>query len=151
LFTGIFATMIPALQLIAEFSSSANGNELFSAVNLYWLTGSLSATLDNAPTYISFLTASVARQGLQVDQFADIRYFSQHHIADLAAISMSAVFFGAMTYIGNAPNFMVKSIAEQQRIKMPSFGAYLWKFSLPYLLPVLFLVWLLLVWLPTVI
>jgi Na+/H+ antiporter NhaD/arsenite permease-like protein len=58
------------------------------------------------------------------------------------AIAVASVFFGAMTYIGNGPNFMVKSIAEQSGIKMPSFFGYIIRFSLPVLLPILFLVWL---------
>jgi len=63
------------------------------------------------------------------------------HAAHLIAISVAAVFFGAATYIGNGPNFMVKAIAEQNRVRTPTFIEFVWKFSLPFLLPVLLLVW----------
>jgi Na+/H+ antiporter NhaD/arsenite permease-like protein len=74
---------------------------------------------------------------------ADIKEFQTLHPLYLQAISVAAVFFGAMTYIGNGPNFMVKSISERAGIKMPSFFAYVIKYSLPILIPVFTLVWLL--------
>src|SRR5690606_21011011 len=113
---------------------------------LYWGTGSLSAVLDNAPTYLNFLAAAMASQGADINNISHVRDFAQNQYSEsafqLMAISIASVFFGAMTYIGNGPNFMVKSIAEQNGIKMPSFFGYIIRFTVPILLPILFLVWL---------
>ncbi len=89
----------------------------------------------------------MASQGASLNVMGDVQAFAAggvYHdsVLDLKAISIAAVFFGAMTYIGNGPNFMVKSIAEQIGIKMPSFFGYIIRFSLPILVPVVFLVWL---------
>lgn len=142
LFVGIFATMMPALQLISAFANSAGGQDLVNIHSLYWATGMLSGVLDNAPTYLNFLAAGMGKYGLELGAKADVLSYSAIHIKDLTAISVAAVFFGAFTYIGNAPNFMVKSIAEQVGIKMPSFIGYVVRYSIPILLPVLFLTWL---------
>lgn len=143
IFIGIFGTMMPALQLIGNFAQSSEGRAMITDNLLYWATGALSGVLDNAPTYMNFLTAAMAAQDLKVDNLADVQTFAStpETMISLGAISVAAVFFGAMTYIGNAPNFMVKSIAEQSGIKMPAFAAYIVKYSLPILLPVLALVW----------
>jgi len=77
-----------------------------------------------------------------LDYATQAHVFATNFSTELAAISIGAVFFGAMTYIGNAPNFMVKSIAEQADIKMPSFVGYIIRYSIPFLLPVLVLTWL---------
>ncbi len=147
LFIGIFGTMIPALELIGDFAQSEEGTSLITHNTLYWSTGTLSGFLDNAPTYLNFLAAAMASQGANVGSTADVLSFAQGNypgsILDLTAVSIAAVFFGAMTYIGNGPNFMVKSIAEQIGVKMPSFFGYIIRYSLPFLLPTLFLVWLL--------
>jgi Na+/H+ antiporter NhaD/arsenite permease-like protein len=147
LFVGIFATMIPALELVGEFAKSETGTALISHNTLYWGTGILSGFLDNAPTYINFLSAAMASVGADIGQVHDVTAYAagEYHdsILDLTAISIAAVFFGAMTYIGNGPNFMVKSIAEQVGIKMPSFFGYIIRFSIPILLPILIVVWLL--------
>lgn len=142
LFIGIFATMMPALQLISHFAS--NNTELISANSLYWMTGSLSGVLDNAPTYLNFMAAGMGKEGLDIGLKPDVLKFVEGSFSMLLAISVSSVFFGAFTYIGNAPNFMVKSIAEQAGIKMPSFAGYIVRYSIPILLPMLFLSWLLL-------
>jgi len=142
LFIGIFGTMMPALQLMANFASSAQGQQLITKHTLYWSTGILSGILDNAPTYLNFLAAAMGKAMLDMSNKAEVLQFVDQHSTDLLAISVSAVFFGAMTYIGNAPNFMVKSIAEQVGISMPSFMGYVIKYSIPILLPVLFLTWL---------
>ncbi len=142
LFIGIFATMMPALQLISEFAKSPDGQQLISISSLYWATGSLSGVLDNAPTYLNFLAAGMGKFNLDINVKLQVLEFAQQHGRQLMAISVSSVFFGAMTYIGNAPNFMVKSIAEQVGISMPSFVSYIVRYSLPILLPVLFLTWL---------
>lgn len=139
LFIGIFATMIPALQLIAH-EANVFGKELTPGI-FYWATGSLSALLDNAPTYLNFLSAAMGKFNLDVNDKSQVFQFEIGHSIYLVAISVSAVFFGAMTYIGNGPNFMVKSICERAGINMPSFFGYLIKYSIPILLPVFALVW----------
>ncbi|MEO9482674.1 MAG: sodium:proton antiporter [Ekhidna sp.] len=147
LFIGIFFTMMPALELVSEFAQSPQGEKLIRPSTLYWGTGILSGFLDNAPTYVNFLTASMASVGADVNKMQEVIAFANNEykdsLLDLMAISLGAVFFGAFTYIGNGPNFMVKSIAEQVGIKMPSFFSYIIKFSIPILLPVLIIIWLL--------
>ena len=142
LFLGIFATMMPALQLVSEFAHSPEGLKLVSEHTLYWMTGTLSSILDNAPTYLNFLAAAMGKYGLDINVKADVLMFAMRHVDELIAVSIGAVFFGAMTYIGNAPNFMVRNIAEQVGIDMPSFMGYIFRYSLRYLLPVLFLTYL---------
>lgn len=140
LFVGIFATMIPALQLIAH-EANVYGDQLTPSI-FYWATGALSAFLDNAPTYLNFLSAEMGKFNLDVNIKAQVLQFELEHPIYLSAISVAAVFFGAMTYIGNGPNFMVKSISERAGIKMPSFFGFLIKYSIPILLPIFVLVWL---------
>lgn len=147
IFIGIFGTMMPALELVGGFAASPEGSKLISHNTLYWGTGILSGFLDNAPTYINFLTAALAAGGGSILNISDVVAFAEggtfhDSVLDLKAISVAAVFFGAFTYIGNGPNFMVKSIAEQIGIKMPSFFGYIIRFSIPFLLPLLFVVWL---------
>ncbi|PSL04442.1 sodium:proton antiporter [Cecembia rubra] len=146
IFIGIFGTMMPALELVGNFAKSPEGAQLITHNTLYWGTGILSGFLDNAPTYLNFLAAAMASQGAEISNIEMVRDFAMDNYLDsafeLMAISIAAVFFGAMTYIGNGPNFMVKSIAEQSGIKMPSFFGYIIRFSLPILLPVLIITWL---------
>jgi Na+/H+ antiporter NhaD/arsenite permease-like protein len=146
IFIGIFGTMMPALELVGAFAKSESGAALITHNTLFWGTGILSGFLDNAPTYLNFLAAAMASKGASLSNPSEVVGFSQgmypDSVMDLMAISIAAVFFGAMTYIGNGPNFMVKSIAEQIGIKMPSFFGYIIRFSLPILLPILILVWL---------
>src|SRR5678816_1980714 len=111
LFIGIFATMTPALNYL-----QANPPPLTHALAYYWGTGILSGILDNAPTYLAFLAVAVGRQHLSLDSHADVLSFAAAHAGTLEAISVGAVFFGAMTYIGNGPNFMVKAIAEHSKV-----------------------------------
>lgn len=142
LFIGIFATMIPALQLISEFARYHAPD--ISNHSLFWASGILSSILDNAPTYLNFLSAGMGGAGLDIMSKADVLTFagSTQTRDMLIAISVACVFFGACTYIGNAPNFMVKSIAEQSGIDMPSFAGYVVRYTVPFLLPVLVLTWL---------
>jgi Na+/H+ antiporter NhaD/arsenite permease-like protein len=114
LFAGIFLTMMPALELLRTRGSELGVREPWQ---FFWATGILSSFLDNAPTYLVFLTLG---QGLGV---ADEVVGMSHAV--LAAISTGAVFMGANTYIGNAPNFMVKSIAEEAKVPVPSFFGYM--------------------------
>ena len=159
LFIGIFATMMPALDYLKE-----HGRELgfTRPIEYYVASGSLSAVLDNAPTYLNFLTlaeSSLVPQSVHVEADTldaaggngehDVlvpwlldkrnRYGSHDAMQFIIAISLGAVFFGAMTYIGNGPNFMVKSIAESSKVRTPSFFGYVFKYSLPILLPILLL------------
>ena len=127
-FLGIFATMTPALMFLSAHAESIRAF-LSEPWQYVYVTGSLSAFLDNAPTAMVFNSMAPSGEiaGLAADPF-------------LKAISMGAVFFGALTYIGNGPNFMVKAIAEQEKIEMPSFFGYMIKFSLIVLLPVYIIV-----------
>ena len=190
LFIGIFATMIPALDWLQNNASRVGQP---TPALFYWSSGFLSSLLDNAPTYLSFLSAAF---GLFIDpaMVDKVQLLIQNHSADVAAvagshaepirhtiaalqeyhaaalasgqvgtdqievafllgngnlnqyilaISIGAVFFGASTYIGNGPNFMVKAIADHQRIRTPGFLGYVFKYTLPCLAPMLVLIWLL--------
>lgn len=128
LFLGIFATMTPALLFLKEAAPNLGLTESWQ---FYYCTGALSSFLDNAPTALAF--HSVA-SGLPVVEGTTLVAGIPEIL--LKAISIGAVFFGAMTYIGNGPNFMVKAIAEENKIEMPSFFGYMIKFSLIVLLPV---------------
>ncbi len=138
LFIGIFITMTPALIFLQEHAANMG---LHSPLHFFFATGALSGFLDNAPTALAF--HSVA-SGLP--QIADAPYVAGIPEILLKAISMGAVLFGSMTYIGNGPNFMVKAIAEAEGIKMPSFFAYMYKFSLIILLPLFAIIGILFLW-----
>jgi Na+/H+ antiporter NhaD/arsenite permease-like protein len=142
LFVGIFATMIPALQLIA-FEAGKLKDGVTPGL-MYWSSGGLSSILDNAPTFLNFLSAEMGRFGMDVNSKVDVQTLVNAHPVYLQAISVACVFFGAVTYIGNGPNFMVKSIAESSGLKMPSFFGYIVKYSLPVLIPLFFIIWLIL-------
>jgi Na+/H+ antiporter NhaD/arsenite permease-like protein len=149
LFMGIFATMIPALELIGAYAASHAGE--FSVTRFYWMTGVLSGVLDNAPTYLNFLAGALGKFGVVTNQASDIKQFAEGIPSPvpgdvtsdiyLMAISIASVFFGAMTYIGNAPNFMVKAIASRAKVDVPEFFEYMYKYSLPVLVPVFALLW----------
>ena len=132
LFLGIFLTMTPAL---AYLNANAASLGLSQTWQFYYATGALSSFLDNTPTAVAF--HSIA-SGLTPDQMAAFGTSVVAGVPELLlqAICLGAVLFGAMTYIGNGPNFMVKAIAEESGIKMPSFFGYMFKFSLIILLPV---------------
>jgi len=138
LFIGIFVTMTPALELLRHHSTDLG---ITSPTQYYWFTGGLSGFLDNAPTYLTFLTAAMGIYGLDINSAQNVLSFIVSHEKHVIAISISAVFFGAMTYIGNGPNFMVKSIADNQNVETPSFFEYIYKFSLPVLIPIYLLIW----------
>ena len=132
LFVGIFATMVPALDYL-EIHAAELG--LASEMRYFWNTGILSALLDNAPTYLTFLAAAMGRHQLSLNSREDVSAFVAQHDHELIAISLGSVFFGAMTYIGNGPNFMVKAISEQAKVKTPGFFVYLFQYAVPILLP----------------
>ena len=192
LFLGIFATMMPALDWLQLHAQDVMGDHP-AAGWFYWGSGALSSVLDNAPTYLSFLSAIfgsfidpdivgqvqhliqtggtdlAAVSGAHAEEnkrtFLALRQYHADALASKAAsldeigicyllgnlkfnayilaVSIGAVFFGACTYIGNGPNFMVKAIADQQKVHTPTFLGYVFKYTLPVLLPVLGLIWLL--------
>jgi Na+/H+ antiporter NhaD/arsenite permease-like protein len=188
LFLGIFATMVPALDWL-ELNATMIGIQ--HPGQFYWATGILSSFLDNAPTYLYYLSAAIGlfvneeivrhvyhlvqTHGADIGQVTgpyaleikntfttlmkyhadlvasgnvplddiNVSYLIGNHNLYIQAISIAAVFFGACTYIGNGPNFMVKSIAEQAGVHCPSFFGYIVKYTLPLLLPVFAIIWLL--------
>jgi Na+/H+ antiporter NhaD/arsenite permease-like protein len=141
LFIGIFLTMLPALAIL----QSGNVISLNSPLQYYFATGALSAFLDNAPTYLAFLAAEMGSYHLDVGNPADVMKFVIDHPHFLIAVSLGAVFFGAGSYIGNGPNFMVKAIAEKSKVHTPGFIGYIVRYSLPILVPILALVgWIML-------
>jgi Na+/H+ antiporter NhaD/arsenite permease-like protein len=131
LFAGIFATMIPALVVLEQNGSRLGVDQPWE---FFWATGLLSSFLDNAPTYLTFLSAA---RGLGLP--GDVVGVPSHI---LAAISCGAVFMGANSYIGNGPNFMVKAIVEESGIQMPSFFGYM-AYSVSILVPTFVIVTLL--------
>jgi len=114
LFAGIFVTMLPALDILQARGAELGVREPWQ---FFWATGALSSFLDNAPTYLTFL--ALARGLGLAPEVVGV----PHEI--LAAISLGAVFMGANSYIGNGPNFMVRAIAEERGVAMPSFGGYM--------------------------
>jgi Na+/H+ antiporter NhaD/arsenite permease-like protein len=127
-FIGIFVTMVPALSFLQERGASLG---ITRPAHFFWASGALSSVLDNAPTYLTFasLASGVAHAG-------DLGALAVHPVGQklLLAVSCGSVCMGAITYIGNGPNFMVKAIAEQHHVRMPSFFGYtLW--SLAILVP----------------
>ncbi len=137
LFAGIFATMMPALGWLKANAQQLLGANPTSEI-FFWGTGTLSSVLDNAPTYLGFLNALFGVAGAK-----DISELVAQNTPHILAISIGAVFFGAATYIGNAPNFMVKAIADQNKIRTPTFLGYIFKYALPILLPMLVVIWVL--------
>lgn len=129
LFIGIFITMIPALALLRTYGAELGIDD---PMKFFWATGALSSFLDNSPTYVVFLTAAGALQATGSTLVTTVGTVSE---SILLAISAGAVFMGAITYIGNAPNFMVKNIAERNNVKMPSFFGYM-GWSIAILVPV---------------
>ena len=138
LFAGIFVTIIPAIAILKAGTKGALSTVVASVSNngepinymYFWLTGILSSFLDNAPTYLVFFNTAGG----------DPNFLMNNIPNTLLAISAGAVFMGANTYIGNAPNFMVKSISESSGIKMPSFFGYFFKWAVPILMPLFIIV-----------
>jgi Na+/H+ antiporter NhaD/arsenite permease-like protein len=171
LFCGIFLTMAPVLNLLGHQAGDGNlRNWLNSPGKCFFTAGALSCVLDNAPTYMAILQARLAEHSTPAameNQFhttarplispvrsekmtgaAGQRAAMRKKIADpkvaldVLAISLGAVFFGGLTWIGNGPNLMIRAIAQQEGVVCPGFVAYLFRYALPMLLPVLLLVWL---------
>jgi Na+/H+ antiporter NhaD/arsenite permease-like protein len=141
LFAGIFATMAPVLEILNAWSQGARtvlgmGFGVSEPWQFFWATGALSSVLDNAPTYLAFAASAAGLQGVPAHgPFIGALTLDPETARILAAIATGSVFMGANTYIGNAPNFMVKAIAEENGIKMPSFFGYM-AYSCGILLPI---------------
>ncbi|PKM90286.1 MAG: sodium:proton antiporter [Firmicutes bacterium HGW-Firmicutes-12] len=146
LFFGIFITMAPVLAILKAGNDGALGfitAAVQQPVQYFWITGALSSFLDNAPTYLTFFSTALGQFYPGMEESAAVAKLLVEYPLYLLAISSGAVFFGAMTYIGNAPNFMVRSIAEEAGVTMPSFFGYIVKYSLVFLVPTFVIVTLL--------
>ncbi|KPK01295.1 MAG: sodium:proton antiporter [Nitrospira bacterium SG8_35_4] len=149
LFIGIFLTMMPCLKIL-QAGEKGELALLIRAVSepfhYFWMTGLLSSFLDNAPTYLTFLSSLLGKFYPGVEAREAVVLLIEEHGIYLKAISAGAVFFGANTYIGNAPNFMVRSIAEETGTPMPSFFGFMIKYSIPVLIPVFALITFVFYW-----
>ncbi|HEY4249249.1 MAG TPA: sodium:proton antiporter [Lacunisphaera sp.] len=143
LFIGIFGTMLPALDYLTLHGP---GFGFTRPLHYYFASGALSSVLDNAPTYVNFLQLAQATAINQApaafavtagDPVATTHLLLLREPLFVIGVSLGAVFFGAMTYIGNGPNFMVKAIAHDRGVHCPTFFTYIFKYSLPILLPIL--------------
>jgi len=138
LFIGIFITMVPCLLILKAGSDGALAflvNGVTQPVHYFWVTGILSSFLDNAPTYLTFFNTALGSFYSGMTEAQAVPLLMTENATYLKAISTGAVFFGACSYIGNAPNFMVRSISEEAGTPMPSFFGYILKYSLIYLIP----------------
>ncbi len=142
LFAAIFVTIIPALAILRAGEVGAMA-PLLGAVrrpaHFFWAAGLLSSLLDNAPTYLAFLSTALGRFHPGAADGQAVAALAVDHAPYLRAIATGAVFMGANTYLGNAPNFMVRSIAEEMGVEMPSFFGYVLRYTLPFLVPVFLL------------
>lgn len=142
LFIGIFIAMQVPLEVLKAYGGAIS-ERMNQPWQYFWATGGLSAFLDNAPTYVVFFTLG---REMPVAEGVDVVTLASGETVPtllLIAVSLGAVFMGAMTYIGNGPNFMVKAIAEQSGVRMPSFPGYMFKYSIPVLVPIFVLITLL--------
>jgi Na+/H+ antiporter NhaD/arsenite permease-like protein len=138
LFIGIFITMIPCLLILKAGPQGALAfliNGVTQPTHYFWVTGALSSFLDNAPTYLTFFNTALGSFYPGMSESAAVPLLMTENAIYLKAISAGAVFFGACSYIGNAPNFMVRSISEEAGTPMPSFFGYILKYTLLYLVP----------------
>jgi Na+/H+ antiporter NhaD/arsenite permease-like protein len=138
LFIGIFITMIPCLAILRAGPHGALAflvNSVVEPFQYFWVTGALSSFLDNAPTYLTFFNTALGSFYSGMAESQSVPLLMTENAIYLKAISAGAVFFGACSYIGNAPNFMVRSISEEAGTPMPSFFGYILKYTLIFLLP----------------
>jgi len=143
LFIGIFITMIPCLLIL----KAGTQGQLAFLINMvkephhyFWVTGALSSFLDNAPTYLTFFNTALGSFYSGLTESQAVPLLMTENAIYLKAISAGAVFFGACSYIGNAPNFMVRSIAEESGTPMPSFFGYILKYAVVFLVPIFVIV-----------
>lgn len=149
LFIGIFLTMMPCLKILQAGEDGKLSFIIHTVSHPYhyfWVTGLLSGFLDNAPTYLTFLSSLVGKFYPGMEPRIAVSSLIKDNVVFLEAISAGSIFFGANTYIGNAPNFMVRSIAEETGTVMPSFFGYMLKYSIPILVPVFILITLIFYW-----
>ena len=145
LFAGIFATMAPVLEILNAWSQGARtvlgaSFGVSQPWQFFWTSGALSSVLDNAPTYLAFAASAAGLEGVAAHgSYIGTLAMDPEGAHILAAVATGSVFMGANTYIGNAPNFMVKAIAEESGIKMPSFFGYM-AYSCGILLPIFVLI-----------
>jgi Na+/H+ antiporter NhaD/arsenite permease-like protein len=152
LFAGIFMCIIPAVAILKAGKEGALAPLLAYVTgpgHYFWASGALSSFLDNAPTYLTFFNMALGQLAMtegMVPLACAMGALSANpeFVGLLRGVSAGSVFMGANTYIGNAPNFMVKSIAEEAGVRMPSFFGYMFKYSIPILIPIFILVTLLL-------
>jgi Na+/H+ antiporter NhaD/arsenite permease-like protein len=137
IFLGIFGTMIPVLDYMERHARDLG---LHSDLQFFWITGVLSAVLDNAPAYLTSIAAALGLHGLSIEKAGDLARFIAANDRSLVAISLGATCFGALTYIGNGPNLLVKAIAEHAHVPTPSFFGYIFKFAVPVLIPIFLLI-----------
>ncbi len=137
LFLGIFGTMIPVLDYV---ELHAHDLGIQTDLQFFWATGLLSGLLDNAPTYLTFLAGALGLHGLDMNNSKQMSEFIARHDHSLVAISLGATFFGALTYIGNGPNLLVKAIAQDLKVATPTFFGFIFKYAAPILLPILILI-----------
>jgi Na+/H+ antiporter NhaD/arsenite permease-like protein len=138
LFIGIFITMIPCLLILKAGPQGALAfltNGVTQPLHYFWVTGALSSFLDNAPTYLTFFNSALGAFYSGMAETQAVPMLMTESATYLKAISAGAVFFGACSYIGNAPNFMVRSISEEAGTPMPSFFGYILKYALIFLIP----------------
>jgi Na+/H+ antiporter NhaD/arsenite permease-like protein len=138
LFIGIFITMIPCLLILKAGQDGALAFLIYRVkepIHYFWITGALSSFLDNAPTYLTFFNSALGSFYAGMPEPQAVSLLMSENSIYLKAISAGAVFFGACSYIGNAPNFMVRSIAEEAGTPMPSFFGYIVKYTLVFLVP----------------
>ncbi len=138
LFIGIFITMIPCLLILKAGAHGALAfliNAVTRPAHYFWVAGTLSSFLDNAPTYLTFFNTALGSFYSELTEAQAVPLLMNNNAIYLKAISTGAVFFGACSYIGNAPNFMVRSIAEEAGTPMPSFFGYILKYTLVFLIP----------------
>jgi Na+/H+ antiporter NhaD/arsenite permease-like protein len=139
LFAGIFATMIPPLAMLRAGDQGPLAwltRAVRTPAQFFWATGLLSSVLDNAPTYLTMLATALGRLEPGFGEREAVARLIAGHDAYLRAIAVGAVFMGANTYLANAPNFMVKAIAEEAGVSMPSFFGYVLRYTLPIFVPV---------------
>ena len=138
LFVGIFVTMIPCLLILKAGSHGALAfiiNGVTKPWHYFWVAGMLSAFLDNAPTYLTFFNTALGSFYSGLNEAQAVPLLMTEKAIFLKAISSGAVFFGACSYIGNAPNFMVRSISEEAGTPMPSFFGYILRYTIVFLIP----------------
>lgn len=143
LFIGIFITMIPCLLILKAGAQGALGfiiNRVSEPAHYFWVSGMLSAFLDNAPTYLTFFNTALGSFFAGLSEPQAVPLLMTEKSIFLEAISAGAVFFGACSYIGNAPNFMVRAISEEAGTPMPSFFGYILGYTLVFLIPCLIVV-----------